>query len=408
MAALPSSTFITQPRLQLEEYPPDEIGDLEALVSGVTQSSQSTLLLKKRKEMREVDDALEFMKEEFKTRMEACRERQAEFERQQREMKKHVNRFEKFIQENDMKRHRAEIKYRMEAKQIETNRGIIKKLEEKLEKIKKERGALAMELGHLDKYRVYLDSVVDASSEEYMEITDILMRHKTLEEANRDLKRIVEETDNLMDKLRQKLNTLKRETHDEILVQNSLIHAKQKELEELRSKSYSMEVDREAMDRKALERNREFGQVVMSIKNLYTRCVATMHGRVSDKEEKDMETFAYLSECLRFIQNRTVDLLAIRSGYSDFVAEREALAAEEEADLVLDAPSPGGRSPPRATIGGSHGSRRTGGGGGAAGSSAAVGYSSSRDKMMHSISGSSYLGGSSVMGGSVVGGSSRR
>ncbi len=32
--------------------------------------TQSTLLLKKRKEMREVNDALEFMKEEFKTRIE--------------------------------------------------------------------------------------------------------------------------------------------------------------------------------------------------------------------------------------------------------------------------------------------------------------------------------------------------
>ena len=42
----------------------DDLGDLEALVSGVTQTSQSTLLLKKRKEMREVDDALEFMKEQ--------------------------------------------------------------------------------------------------------------------------------------------------------------------------------------------------------------------------------------------------------------------------------------------------------------------------------------------------------
>lgn len=47
-----------------EELVDDDLGDLEALVSGVTQTSQSTLLLKKRKEMREVDDALEFMKEQ--------------------------------------------------------------------------------------------------------------------------------------------------------------------------------------------------------------------------------------------------------------------------------------------------------------------------------------------------------
>ena len=60
--------FVTQSaRVNYDEYPVDEHGELEALVSGVTQTSQSTLLLKKRKEMREVDDAFEFMKEEFST-----------------------------------------------------------------------------------------------------------------------------------------------------------------------------------------------------------------------------------------------------------------------------------------------------------------------------------------------------
>jgi hypothetical protein len=46
MAAAP--TFITQPT----RWAGDEMDDLEALVAGVTQTSQSTLLLKKRKEMR--------------------------------------------------------------------------------------------------------------------------------------------------------------------------------------------------------------------------------------------------------------------------------------------------------------------------------------------------------------------
>ena len=69
-----------------------EIGELEALVSGVNQISQSTLLLKKKKEMHEVDDSLDFMKGEYKTRMEACDERQREFERRQSEMKEQVRR----------------------------------------------------------------------------------------------------------------------------------------------------------------------------------------------------------------------------------------------------------------------------------------------------------------------------
>lgn len=53
-----------------------DIAELEALVSGITQTTQATLLLKKKKEMREVDDALAFMKKEYKERMQACEAKQ--------------------------------------------------------------------------------------------------------------------------------------------------------------------------------------------------------------------------------------------------------------------------------------------------------------------------------------------
>jgi len=76
----------------------------------VAQTSQSTLLLKKRKQMREVDDALEFMNEEYKARVAECERGQLEFERKQVDMKKMVAQFQQFITENDAKQRRAEIK----------------------------------------------------------------------------------------------------------------------------------------------------------------------------------------------------------------------------------------------------------------------------------------------------------
>ena len=45
--------------------------------------------------MREVDEALDFMKDEFQTRMETCDQRQRQFEQKQREMKESVYKFEK-------------------------------------------------------------------------------------------------------------------------------------------------------------------------------------------------------------------------------------------------------------------------------------------------------------------------
>lgn len=71
------------------------------------QTSQETQFLKKKHEMRQVDDALQLMKEAYRERMEACDERQAHLEFKQAKMREQVAKFEKFIHENDAKRQRA-------------------------------------------------------------------------------------------------------------------------------------------------------------------------------------------------------------------------------------------------------------------------------------------------------------
>ena len=141
--------FITQRGQKHDEFKSkaaDEIAELEALVSGVNQISQSTLLLKKKKEMHEVDHALDFMKEEYKTRIEACEERQREFERRQSDMKEQVTKFEKFIQENDSKRQRAEMKARQEEKQKHQKDEELRRLQSEHDEAEKERDDLIAQL----------------------------------------------------------------------------------------------------------------------------------------------------------------------------------------------------------------------------------------------------------------------
>jgi chromosome segregation ATPase len=164
------------------------IGELEALVSGVNQISQSTLLLKKMKEMHEVDDSLDYMKEQYKNRMEACDERQREFERRQAEMKDQVTKFEKFIQENDSKRQRAEMKMRQERSLYRQKSREHEKLREDLARVSAERDALIEQLKDLQKYESYLEDVVHLEGDSSFEETwDLLNRHKTLKSANADL-----------------------------------------------------------------------------------------------------------------------------------------------------------------------------------------------------------------------------
>jgi chromosome segregation ATPase len=106
-------------------------------------------LLKKRKEMREVDEALELMKEEYKNRMEACEERRMQFELKQAKMREQVLKFEKFIQENDAKRQRAEAKAKLERKIYDQKCQEMNMLLQKIEEMERDQKELEKELRKL-------------------------------------------------------------------------------------------------------------------------------------------------------------------------------------------------------------------------------------------------------------------
>ena len=265
-----SATFITQPKgISFDDFAPDDYaGELEALVSGVSQTSQSTLLLKKRKEMREVDDALDFMKEEFKARMETCDQRQRQFEAKQKEMKDSVYKFEKFIQENDAKRKRADIKCKAEQKQRELleeklsdKRTVMRSAEEDMVRKRKEVSK------HLI-YQRYLEAVTEVSDGEYMEISELLNRHKTLGEAYKDVKQQVDAGEMDMDKYRAENTMLTRNTQNLVLLNNNNIHKKQNELEKLRLSKQAFMDEEEDKNIQRSHSKSELGQVIMSIKNL--------------------------------------------------------------------------------------------------------------------------------------------
>lgn len=312
--------FITQDtKSTFTEYAPsaDSLGSnqLEILISGVTQASQSTLLLKKRKEMREVDDALEFMKQEFRSRMEACNSRQREFEHKQKEMKEQVTRFEKFVQENDAKRTRADAKAKAERKLREQLEEKLQALQTSLRQLQQEKVRLQEQLGRHTKYQTFLEAAVEFSESEYDEVGDILNRYKTLQVANEDLKGMIQQADAESDSVRGQLNQMQRETQNNILVNNSEIHAKQKELEAIRETSYTIDNAREEGEKVTKDRYRESGQVVMSIKNLYNRCVNTSRSKIRLVLAKDVPQLVQLTESLTIIESRITDLQSMVQGY---------------------------------------------------------------------------------------------
>eukprot|EP00621_Florenciella_sp_RCC1693_P011788 CAMPEP_0182536160 /NCGR_PEP_ID=MMETSP1323-20130603/19460_1 /TAXON_ID=236787 /ORGANISM="Florenciella parvula, Strain RCC1693" /LENGTH=379 /DNA_ID=CAMNT_0024746367 /DNA_START=108 /DNA_END=1248 /DNA_ORIENTATION=- len=316
-----------------------EIGELEALVSGVNQISQSTLLLKKKKEMHEVDDSLDFMKGEYKTRMEACDERQREFERRQSEMKEQVTKFEKFIQENDSKRQRAEVKLKQEKKFLHAKRLEFTKAQTDLDAAEQARTKMIEDLDKLRKYREYLERTVEMSEDNtYEEMWDLLNRYRTLKTANTQLMEQVQQGEAQIDEMRNELYTLNSAHTNHMLVQNSKIHSHQKHVEELRVANKQGADMKEKEEEGKKNESRETGQVILAIRNLYTRCLNTMHTRVAAvgmEGDNPADRLQMLDLCLKTICERIVDLNDIELMFDDFKHEHDRLEAEKHA-LALE------------------------------------------------------------------------
>ncbi|CEG39658.1 Domain of unknown function DUF4200 [Plasmopara halstedii] len=298
--------FITEARIANGKNPLREIKDMEPVVSGISQMSQSTLLLKKRKELREIDDALDFMKEEFSQRMETCDARQRELDRKKAEMKEQVARFEKFIKENDMKRTRAELKSKSEHRSGEINEARKKQLVMQLQKYGLEREALERKRDQMLKYRQYLEAVVEISDSEFEEIGDVLNRHATLVDTNNDLTAQVQSAETDTDQLRQRIRTVKAEMQNVVLVQNSSIHEQQQQLETLRSEALRLDLDRQRNDRIANDRSRESGQIVLTVTNLYNRL--NFRDKLSVFRGKEIDATQHVQNLLKTIATRIVDL----------------------------------------------------------------------------------------------------
>lgn len=238
------ATFITETGgdafdAPFEDLFAEDVGELESLVAGVTQTSQSTLLLKKRKEMREVDDALDFMKEEFRKRMDLCGERQVEFEKRKKEMAESVFKFEKFIKENESKRKRAIAKQKAEqkARKEYTEKG--EKQRELLNKYVNDSKDLEKRLESLLRYQSYLDSVIAPGSNDndFEDISEVLSRYITLQTANKDLQRHQADGEAMYDAERNRNAHLLEKAQNDILVNNSIIHEKQKANEDLKKET---------------------------------------------------------------------------------------------------------------------------------------------------------------------------
>lgn len=271
--------------------------------------------------MREVDESLEFMKKDYKKRMDECEQRRIQFEQKQAKMREQVLKFEKFIQENDAKRVRAEAKIKHERKLYEEKCKELSSLNESIVELDINQTDLLSALAKKQCYKAYLERIVEENDQGYEEMSDILNRHKTLLDANIDLMKHAQDQESNVDNIRLRLQSFKTEKQNQLLVNNSFFQQNQKELERMRGLVKKVEEDKCHDEDKKKNISRESSQLTSAIENIFQRCQASMRQKVIIGSGKEQLTIPELLDAeLDIIHARVVDLLEISQ---EFILESD-------------------------------------------------------------------------------------
>merc|ERR1711972_1224198 len=137
----------------------------------------------------------------------------------------------KFLQDNEAKRRRAETRASEEMAQIKQKEEEIQDLQNQLAESKASCQELEEDVARNMKYEEFLEKVKD-TCEEYSEIQDLVTRHDTLESANKEL----------MKELRNEFQNYRKEQEMEALALTNRMAALSSELEDAQRTRHELEL----------------------------------------------------------------------------------------------------------------------------------------------------------------------
>ncbi|ETK95823.1 hypothetical protein L915_01286 [Phytophthora nicotianae] len=242
--------------------------------------SPATRLLEKRRQMFEVQEALDAQKEEFARREDAFHRREEALRKKDLELQESLIKFNKFLQENESKRNRAVKRASDEVKQRMSKEQEVARLQAQLTALQRESDALGAQVRHHLKYTRYLELVQEAVPEDYPEVSDLVNRYHTLRETNRDLSRNQITHEEESESKRLEFAAFQKERANEILTFNNRIAALQRALEREELLGVRLQHETDATLRATTQKTLALGQIIMAIGNLLQRCTSGIHGQI--------------------------------------------------------------------------------------------------------------------------------
>ncbi|EGD76761.1 hypothetical protein PTSG_08113 [Salpingoeca rosetta] len=275
------------------------------------QTTPATELLEKKKELAEVEDALEAQKEDFRLRMESLKQRRAELERKEYQLQENLLKFDRFLKENDARRERAERKAQEESEVADQREHEIASLTEQLHTLKDTKQRQKEIIARYQKFEDFLKQVLTKSGE-FAEISELIDRHATLIATNKDLRERERENQALMDKLKQEAAVFREENRVHILKCNNKLSVLQVEKEKAQTEKLYWENQFTQVQNAASKRTLLLGQIKLATNNLFM---------LIQRKAKLNTTEATPTQQLEKIQHYIQDLQDIIAEYEEGLLE---------------------------------------------------------------------------------------
>ncbi|KAI7804252.1 coiled-coil domain-containing protein 42 homolog isoform X2 [Triplophysa rosa] len=244
---------------------------------------QSTLLLKKQVEMIDAHRKLLDKRHQFKRVMQILQQRRADLQHKQLETKQRAAKFEKFVEENEIKRRRALKKFLQEKQQNECKEKEKAELSTQLEQLQARRLYLQERVKKYKIFEEFLLKVLQVLPDNYLGygtdlVTPIIRRHETLSTSRQEL---LQQLTSLTEELKTKqhhLDALKQQHSTYKLMSNQKLTELQTQLDEIKEKRKQLEMKLQMSVGQSRDQVEEMGNIFMAVRNLGEQCSLNHYG----------------------------------------------------------------------------------------------------------------------------------
>ncbi|XP_076833965.1 uncharacterized protein CCDC197 [Brachyhypopomus gauderio] len=251
---------------------------------------QRTLVLKKQVHLDEVNRQLMQKQQEFKGRMQALDQRWSQLRHKQQETKDRAAKFERFVEENKVKRRRALKKYQEQRKQNELMERDISEMYAQLQQLQIRHQQLKERVNKHKIYEDYLMKILDLLPEDHLEygaeslVMPIIRRHETLSVTQQDLLHRLASLAKELDEGQYSLDSLKQEHSTRRLMNNKELSELQTQWDHTKEMSKKLEMTLHIHQGRSRDQVEETGSIMIAVKNLGQKCYLQHYGPLDDMD----------------------------------------------------------------------------------------------------------------------------